>query len=284
MPIVTIPSSVYHADTFGPDAPMLSASIASILLRDSPKHAWSAHPKLGGHPREDSETFDLGRAAHSYILEGTESCFAVIEADDWRTKAAKHARDEARAEGKTPMLARHLESVRRMSHAVRSQLAEFVESPMPLTNGKPEQTITWEDEGGVWCKARIDWLHDDYRTIDDLKTGAVSARPESWTKTLYGAGKELQAAFYLRGVKMLTGIDASFRFLVAENRYPYCTSVIALGPEALAHAHQKVQVAIETWGRCLHYDNWPAYPTRTCYVDPPAWALAQWLESEEVDA
>ena len=64
----TIPSAAYHRDDVGCDAPTLSASIASLLLRDSPRHAYAAHPKLGGHPRDDSETFDLGTAAHAYLL------------------------------------------------------------------------------------------------------------------------------------------------------------------------------------------------------------------------
>lgn len=278
--VLTLDRAMYHRDEVGIDAPCLSSSIASILLRDSPQHAYVAHPKLGGVPREDSETFDLGTAAHDYILEGTEDRYAIIDAEDWRTKAAKEARTRAREDGRTPLLRRHVESVRAMSQAVRSQLAAFEDAPMPLADGHPEQTLVWQD-GGVWCKARLDWLSTDRRTIDDLKTGAVSARPEAWTRTLYGAGRDLQAAFYLRGLKAITGHDATFRFVVAENAYPYAVSVIALSPEALAHADAKVQRAIEAWGRCLHYDSWPGYPTRTCYVDPPAWALAQELDASE---
>lgn len=280
--IFSIASPDYHRDEVGCDEPTLSASIASILLRDSPKHAHAAHPKLGGHPLEDSETFDLGTAAHSYILEGTEERFAIVQFDDWRTKAAKLERESARAEGKTPMLARHLDSVRNMSSAIRNQLAEFSDNPGPLTKGKAEQVLIWEDEG-IWCRARLDWLHDDLSTIDDLKTGAVSAKPDNWTRTMYGAGKDIQAAFYIRGLQRITGKEALFRFIVAENKYPYATSVISLGPEALAHAHDQVEQAIQLWSRCMVHHNWPGYPIRTCYVEPPAWALSQWLEQEAVN-
>ena len=34
----------YHADPA--DAPSLSASIAKILIAETPLHAWTAHPKL----------------------------------------------------------------------------------------------------------------------------------------------------------------------------------------------------------------------------------------------
>lgn len=289
--IYTVSAATYHRDELGVDAPMLSASIATILLRQSPKHAHAAHPKLGGFPSEESETFDLGTAAHSLVLEGSEARYAVVDANDWRTNAAKDARAKARAEGRTPLLLRQIESVRLMANVVRSNIAQFEDDPMPLMHGKPEQTLVWND-GGVWCKARVDWLHDDLATIDDLKTGAVSAKPDAWTRTLYGRGGDLQAAFYLRGLMALTpkhpaigatrrqATDPIFRWIVAENTYPYATSVISLSPEGLAHAHAQVEEAIATWRKCLDTDTWPGYPTRTCYVDAPGWALMQYLDSE----
>lgn len=276
-------SARYHADEIGCDAPSLSASIASILLSASPRHAHAAHPLLGGGIREESETFDLGTAAHSLILEGSEDRFAIIEANDWRTKLAKESREAARAAGKTPILAHQVESVRTMSAAVRAQLAAFSDTPAPLTNGKPEQVLVWfEPDHGVWCRSRLDWLHDGYRTIDDLKTDGRSANPDAWGRTLYGRNGDLQVAFYVRGVKALTGIEPDFRFIVAENSYPFAVSVCALNPEGLAHAHDQVEQAIALWGRCLKNDHWPGYPTRTCYLEPPAWALASWMERADV--
>jgi hypothetical protein len=283
--IYTIDEHAYHRDDLGLDAPMLSASIATMLLRQSPLHAHAAHPKLGGFPPDESETFDLGTAAHSLILEGSEANYAIVDANDWRTNAAKQQRDEARAAGKIPLLLRQVENVRNMARMVRSNLAQFEDAPAPLTEGKPEQTLVW-NEDGVWCKARLDWLHDDLLTIDDLKTGAVSAKPEAWTKTLYGRGGDLQAAFYIRGLIAVgrdnfgPGHEPTFRWIVAENAYPYATSVISLSPEGLAHAHEQVEQAIHLWRACLAHDRWPGYPTRTCYVEPPPWALAQMMESE----
>lgn len=276
--IFAIDAATYHRDALGEDAPMLSASIASILLRESPKHAHAAHPKLGGFPQEESETFDLGTAAHALILEGSEDRYAVIEANDWRTNVAKAARDDARASGKIPLLTRQIANVRQMAQMVRSQLAGFQESPAPLTNGTPEQVLVWRDHG-IWCKARLDWLHNDMKCIDDLKTGAVSAKPDAWARTIYKRGGDLQAAFYLRGLMAVAGRDAAFRWIVAENIYPFATSVIALSPEGLAHADDQVEQAIQLWAECLKNDDWPGYPTRTCYVDPPAWALSQWMET-----
>jgi hypothetical protein len=74
--------------------------------------------------------------------------------------------------------------------------------------------------------------------------------------------------------------EAVFRWIVAENEYPYATSVVSLSPEGLAHAHDQVEQAIQLWRKCLQSDSWPGYPTRTCYVDPPGWALMQFMEAD----
>lgn len=273
--IYAMSAAEYHADPC--DAASLSASLAHELLTRSAWHAWIAHPKLNpAYQREEGERFDLGTAAHAYLLEG-ESGFAIIEAPDWRTKLAKDARDDARRHGKIPLLADRWGDVQGMAVAATRQLDAHEDRPRPLAGGTPEQTLIWR-EGEIWCRARLDWLHDDRKTIDDLKTTGASANPEVWTRALFGAGHDVQAAFYLRGLKALTGIDARFRFVVQENFPPYALSVIGLAPDALAHAEQKVAHAIACWQHCLETDTWPGYPRQTCWATVPPWEEARWGE------
>ena len=276
--IYQIGAAEYHRDPVGP-APSLSASIAHILLNQSAWHAWFAHPRLNpAYERQDDERFDLGTAAHAYLLEG-ESGFAIIQAPDWRTKLAKDARDDARRHGKIPLLADRWGDVQGMMAAASHQLDAHEDVPRPLANGTPEVTLIWQDDG-LWCRARLDWLHHDRRAIDDLKTTEASANPEAWTRSLFGAGHDVQAAFYLRGLRAITGQDASFRFVVQEAYPPYALSVIALGPEALAIGERKVAYALRLWRDCLARGVWPGYPTQTCYADAPPWEAARWLEQE----
>jgi hypothetical protein len=120
--------------------PSLSSSIARRLLTSSPHHAWWEHPRLHpGYVPEESEAFDLGAACHAYILEG-ESAFAIIDAKDSRTNAAKDARDAARAAGKTPPLAHRWQAVQDMAHAVELQLAAFEDLPIPFTEWRTVNT------------------------------------------------------------------------------------------------------------------------------------------------
>jgi hypothetical protein len=280
--IFAIPASDYLGDASN-DVPTLNSSSARVLLAESPRHAFWAHPKLSPmYVREEKTEFDLGSAAHALVLEGDESGFEVIEAPDYRTKAAQAVRDSARANGRTPLLPHQLLEVREMATAVRLQLDAFSERPIPLRGGKPEQTLVW-NEDDVWLRARLDYLHDGRAFIDDLKTGGGSAHPDAWAKRMYSEGYDVQCAFYLRGIKALFGIDATFRFIVVENWPPYAISVVSLAPDALELAQRKVTRAIGLWRESLTSGDWPGYPTRTCYVEAPPWEMAKFETGEYVE-
>ena len=276
--LLTIPAEEYHADKIA-DVPCLSASIATILCNDSPLHAWTAHPKLNPNfVPEDTKATDIGRIVHALLLEGF-SVAAILDYPDWRTKEARTARDAARQAGKIPLLSKDWTHVEAMVYAAHRQLGAHAEAKNAFTDGKPEVTMVW-DEDGVACKARIDWLHDDYRFIDDYKT-AASANPEQFTRNLFSYGYDIQAAFYLRGLKAITGKDATFRFIAQEKEPPYALSVISLGPDVLMLAEKKILYAIDLWRKCLASGEWPAYPTRVCWAELPTYEETRWLKREE---
>jgi hypothetical protein len=268
----TMPAERYHADDVG-DRPSLSASIAHTLLTESPLHAWTDHPKLNpAFTRPAEPKFDVGTAAHALLFENAQP--VIIDAADWRTNAAKEQRDEARKAGGTPLLAHQAAEVTAMVDAVRAHLAALDVDPPLFRDGDAEQTLVWEDDG-VLCRARLDWLRNDYTTIDDLKTTARSANPRDWCRTtLWSIGADIQTAFYIRGVKALTGVTPAFRYCVIETTPPYALSVIDLSPEALVNADAKVDAAIATWRECMRTGVWPAYPTRACSAALPPWEVA----------
>lgn len=277
--IHSMPADSYHAlDT---PTPALSASIARVLLGQSPLHAAYAHSTLTPDgQREEKDVWDIGTAAHALILEGVVNA-EIIDAKDYKTKAAQEARDAARAAGKTPILAHRWKDVRFMAEAIQRQLLAHP-MPAPLTMGKPEQTLVWEEDG-LWCKARLDWLHDDYRFVDDLKSGE-DANPDRWTRgQLFNLGFDCQAAWYLRGLKILTGVEAEFRFILAETRPPYAVSVIGLGPDVLMLAEKKCRRALELWRECIRSGRFPGYPAYTVHADLPPWAEASWIAREYRD-
>jgi hypothetical protein len=265
----------YHADPCL--EPSLSSTIARVLCDSAPAHAQHAHPRLNlQNVEEEAEHFDIGTAAHAILLEG-EAAVTVIDAKDWRTNAAKDARDAARAAGKLPLLAKIWADVQAMVAAARVQLAAHHDGRAMFLNGEPEQTLIWREED-LWCRARLDWLRDG--AIDDYKTTSASANPEVLSRTLFGNGWDIQAAFYLRGLKAITGIDAAFRFACQETYAPYALSVVALGPDAMMLAEKKILWALDLWRECLQSNRWPAYPTQTAYASLPPWVESAWLEKE----
>lgn len=261
--------------------PSLSASIAHILLSQSPRHAWLAHPRLNPQwTPEEAENMDLGTIAHAKLLEGDESRVVIVEAADWRTNLAKAARDDARALGKLPILRHKFAAVEEMVAAARKAISEAPEIAKAFAEGAPEQTLVWQD-GSVYCRCRPDWLTHDGRLAIDYKTTGASAEPDSWGRgPLLSMGYDIQAGFGLRGIKALhKPRGCSFVFMVQETEPPYAVSFVGLSPEFEAFADQKVRRAIEAWNFCLETDTWPSYPSRICWADPPAWAVTRWEET-----
>lgn len=283
--ILDVPAAGYHADTLNhelDDAPRFSKSIGHLLLTKSPRHAWAAHPKLNPNWKPSDEAkFDVGTAAHAMLLEGDESLIAVVDAKDWKTKAAQSERDEARAAGFTPLLRHVYDEAREMIAAARAQL-DLVD-PTLFAAGRPERTLAFAIDG-VACKARCDWLDDSLARIVDYKTTSGSAAPEVWTTNrLYDIGADLQAVLYLRGLDEAAadGGQRRFVFVVQETAAPYALSVIELGPDVVALAQAKLEFALATWKRCLATGEWPAYPTEIVRAKLPAWQENRWYERED---
>lgn len=276
--IYELAASAYHEDPC--DTPSLSASLIKTLLSSSPAHARAAHPRLNPNlEKKDKAVYELGTAAHALFFEG-DAGVQVCHFDSWRTKDAKEAAALARSHGKIPMLPDQWDECERMCMAIYSQLQHVDADPPLFKDGKPEQTIVWE-ENGVWCRSRLDYLHDDASAIDDLKTTSRSANPDAWSRrALFDNGCDIQAALYRRGVYALTGTYPKWRWVVVETSAPYALSVITPSAAVLALANDKVDRALTIWADCLKRDVWPAYPPVVHEAELPAWEEARWLERE----
>jgi hypothetical protein len=288
--IYTMSAAAYHADPC--PEPSLSNSLARTICYDSTAHAFWQHPRLNTQfAEEESERFDIGSAVHALLLEGN-AAVCVVNADSYRTAAAKAMRDGARAAGLIPILINRWADVQAMALIAREQLACFHDgSERMFTEGVPEQTLIWQDTvplrpdlGMIWCRARLDWLRPIPTgwAIDDYKSTSTSANPETWTRSLFFSGGDMQAAWYRRGLAALYP-DArriEFRFAVQETYPPYALSVIALSPEADFLAEKKCVFAIERFAEARQQNEWTGYPRRTCYANLPAVHEMWWLERE----
>lgn len=269
----------YHADRVA-DTPSLSASLCKILCSQTPLHAWTAHPRLNPNfVREEKEIFDLGTVAHALMLQGLKTCL-IVQAPDWRTKEAQRIRDDARAQGKIPLLEKHWTRVQTMVEAGKRQISAHKEAADAFTDGKPEQPLVWMDDHGVVCRARLDWLHNSMDRFEDYKGTGITANPDGISRSMFGAGWDVQDAFYRRGLRAIFGKEATGIFLAQEDFEPYVLSVIGMGPDVQCIGDKKVQYAIDLFAKCLDSGKWPGYSDRICYPILPPWAEASWLEKE----
>ena len=263
--------------------PALSASIAHLLVNKSALHAWHAHPRLNpNYQRTEKPEFDYGQAAHSVLLEGSEKPLYVIEADDWRTKAAKEARAAAYLERKIPLLVKQVHRVRAIVKAAQAYVAES-ELAGVFERGQPEQSLHWQ-EGATHCRGRADWLTDDHLLVLDYKT-TTSANPHSFLSMAVSFGYTMQEAFYRRGVKAVYGKEPRFVFLLQEKEPPYACSLVAFDPAMQEIGDRQAQYAISLWASAMASGQWHGYPRRVAHLEPPAWlhARAEEWSAEEQD-
>jgi len=131
-------------------------------------------------------------------------------------------------------------------------------------------SIVWKDEEtGVMCKARFDFLQTD--GITDLKTTG-DASPTEFQRTLNKFSYHVQNVSYVDGYKTLTGKELPFRFVVAESSAPHCVAAYTLGPESLRIGRAIYRRAIRLYSE--YVDHGPAgYSSFEQQIEIPPWAV-----------
>lgn len=281
---LNIPTAEYFADPA--PMPSLTQSIAKILLDRSPLHAWHAHPKLNPDFKPDNDRkFDVGNIAHQMMTgRGKEIVVLPEKVQDWRTNAAKEAREEAAKQGKLAVLGKHFKLAGSMVAAAREQFELRGESDL-FTVGDGEVVCIW-NEGAVWFRQMIDWLSRDRLTFIDYKTTDESAAPHAVARKMANDGWHIQAAMAERGLNaigMNPGQPRRYLFVVQETQVPYCLTVVEINEQSLTMGRKMLDVAARIWRECVALDRWPGYPLKTVVPEFPPYAEASWLDREQTE-
>jgi len=262
----------YHADP----APMPSLSRGTIcdLIYRSPAHAWIDHPRLNPTWQPDvDKKFDVGQASHDALLCGMERV-QPLDFPDWRTKAARDAREGVRSIGKLPVLVRQYEKIERMVVAARKFWKDCPDlDGFAFEHGTTEVSAFWLEDS-TWCRVRWDWISNDKRLIVDYKT-TENAGADWPRRSIVAHGLDIQDHWYRRGARAVIGGDPSFVFLVQEVDPPYAVQAFALEPAFQEIGKAKCDVGLRIWRECLERNEWPAYQNRIAYVEPNAWQMAE---------
>jgi len=220
---------------------------------------------------------DYGKAVHSVLLENNTSGLVVVDASDWRTKAAKTQREEARSLGKVPILKHQFDKVETMVSKARDVLrtAEFTKDIWD--KGRSEQSIVWKD-GNIWCRSRLDRVVESANFIFDYKTTTNADPFYLCRRMLSQMGYDVQEAFYRRGYTAIFGKRPTFVFLFQEVEPPFACSLISPGPSMQALGDEKVSYAVKLWEKCTKSGHWPSYTTQVHFADADAWQMAAFAE------
>lgn len=274
--LVAMPPEEYHADPCA--VPSLNYSTAYALVAKSPAHAYLQHPRLGGKSIEPTAPMDEGSLLHEIILRGVDSLkerTVIVPADDWRTKAAKAQRDEARAAGKLPVLEKNLMPA---LTACVEILAQFKELGIMLS-GVSEVAAFWQEQASdgtvVQCRGMFDHLLRSEGVIYDLKKSRT-AHPKAIRKHVEGYGYHIQAAAYTRALERiepkLTG-TVRFRWLFVEAEAPYGVTIAEPAGSMRRLGEACWTQAVDQWAHCVAVNDWPAYPRDVVRVEASPWAL-----------
>lgn len=258
----------YHSDPCL--EPSLSSHVAELLVRKSPRHAWLAHPRLGGVRRPPSKAMDTGTLIHALVL-GKGAEIVTVDAPDWRTKAAQQARDDARAQGKTPVLTRELLDATDAAEQIILQLRDFG----ILLTGQSEAAVFWQEKSDdgrtVYCRGMVDHLLPN-GSVFDLKT-ARSAHPAAARRSILDYGYYIQAHAYQQAMRALGHESPSFIFGFVELEPAVTVLPVRVGPGFAELGARDWRRAVNLWATCLQLDSWPGYAGDIVTVDAPPWAL-----------
>jgi hypothetical protein len=263
---------------WGAEVPRLSPSCAKVLLAKSPLHAWTQHRLGGDEKSEESDEKDQGTILDRLLL-GVGPDLVIVDAPDWRTNAAKEARDAAKLAGKIPILK---EKVKFQQAIVDAWKAQYVAHDIEFT-GKSQVKLDWESDG-VPCRGKLDHLiiGPDYALIYDIKSTS-DASQAAMTRSIVSFGYDIQHAAYIEGV------EANYPHLAGrvtmklvcgekEKRDAYAVNVLTFGGTMRELGERKWRRAKRIWGECLKTGEFPGY--QGAPIEASAWQLAEEMERQ----
>lgn len=262
------------------DPPSLTSSLVRSLLSTAPRKVWEKTHRLNKNAKDENKTiFDIGTAVHATFT-GSGNPIAVIDAKDYRSGAAKDARQEAYDNGQTPVLIGKIDEVYDMGGVAKFEFGKNSDIGPILKGALKESTIIWREDG-VMCRCRPDFYHKKENVIVHFKTTGTTIHESLLPKFASNQGWEMTAAHYRAGAKMLTGKAPKQYFAIQETEPPYLCMVAELDSMFMDIAIKRRQRAAYIWAQCLNAGVWPRHSSVTVKLECPPWHEAQLLEQED---
>lgn len=236
-------------------------------LARSPKHY--RHHLLNG--AKETRPMFKGTAAHVAVLEPERLAleYAIFTGKRRAGKAWEAFEAAAIADGKKVIKEAELAEAVAMRDAVR---ADALASSY-LSGGRHEVTVVWlDEETGLTCKGRIDFLRNDYVLVD-LKT-TRDAIPHWFGRDVARLQYHVQAAMYLDAVERLTGETARFVAVALESSPPYDVVTYDLPEPVISAGRDEYRRLLRLLVECRQENRWPGIGNGfEVTLSLPAWAM-----------
>lgn len=275
MPVTKpIVSTISAEEYFSIDA--VNQSLIKHILR-SPAHGKS----YASSDNKPTPAMQLGTAVHTTILNPDNFAHECVVKPDInrRTKDGKIAYEKflAMAKGRAVITVEQAATCLN----VANQLALSSRAGLLLSGTEREQSFLWrDDKTQLTCKARIDALSYDDKSVVDLKT-TIDASPDSFARTIVKFGYHVQAAFYLRAASTLnTGHEAvrngwTFSIIAVETSNPYAVACYKLDERAIIEGDKLIDKALALWLDATTLGQYKSYPDELTTLSLPTWALTE---------
>lgn len=268
-------------------------SQAKVLLTDCP--AELKHQMDRG--RVATRAMDAGSLL-DYLVFGQDQKYEIVDArdkngdvvTDWRTDAAKGAREEVAALGKLAVLQHEYDAANESATRIMVRLYELQGRSRMFM----QPTVQWQSELGVECEGTPDVVfidtvtHPDFatliRVVDVKRTTAIN--PLGLKRQIQAMCWDVQAAAYKEAAtehayqQMESGtvtnlIYQGHTILACQSGGREAIRAYPLSEVSMELGRRRWEKAQKQWQECLASDYWPDYPEDP--IEPPRYAVRELL-------
>lgn len=235
------------------------------LMRYSPAHY---HHNLV-NPVKDTDAKKVGRVVHLAIFEPERFRNCVAKWDGGTRRGKDWDAFREKNEGRELLTEAEHDRCIAIQNAVR---ADKVAQAL-VARGRGEVTLLWTIVVGgakIKCKGRIDF--DALEAIVDAKT-TKDAEPAAFGRQCHDLSYVAQAAWYVDGYSLATGVRKPYKIVAVENEAPHVVQVYRVPDELLDLGRETYLGWLDKLTYCRSQNYWPGYAEGELDLSLPPWAM-----------
>lgn len=219
-------------------------------------------------PPQDTDAMKVGRVSHVATFEPERFLNSIAVWDGGTRRGKDWEAFKARNEGRELLTENEHTKCLSIQNAVRnSKLASRY-----VQKGRGEMTMLWTTElrgNKIPCKGRIDF--DSQSAIVDLKT-TKDASPDAFGRQCYDLHYATQAAWYVDGYFLATGIRKPYVVVAVENVEPFVVQPYTVPEDLLDIGRTEYLGWLDKLIFCREQNWWPGYADSELELTLPRWA------------